>query len=116
MVEPVITTVSGAWTLATTMGELSKKLYEFGKNLKDRAARQKVEEMLDALNDLKQRAAVLEDENRELREQLRFKTDEFEFRSPFWTRRCTLKGHFAQSALPTGRPRRSLKNPCYGGF
>ena len=79
-----ITTVSGALTLAKTAGELSKKLYDFGKGLKDRDAKQKIEEVLDSLNDLKQRASELEDENRDLREQLRFKSDDYEFRNPFW--------------------------------
>jgi hypothetical protein len=43
--EPV-TTVTTAWTIAKTAGEISKKLYDFGKSLKDRDAKQQVDEIL----------------------------------------------------------------------
>lgn len=86
--EPV-TTVTTAWTIAKTAGEISKKLYEFGKSLKDREAKQQVEEILDKVRELKQSASELEDENRELREKLRFKSDEYEFRTPFWYHKAT---------------------------
>jgi hypothetical protein len=72
------------WAIAKTAGEISKKLYEFGKSLKDRDARQHVNEILDKVHELKQSASELEDENRELREKLRFKSDEYEFHTPFW--------------------------------
>ena len=81
--EPV-TTVTAAWTIAKTAGEISRKLYEFGKSLKDREAKHQVDEILDKLRELKQSASELEDENRELREKLRFKSDAYEFRTPFW--------------------------------
>jgi hypothetical protein len=81
--EPV-STVTAVWTIAKTAGDISKKLYELGKTLKDRDAKQHVDEIVDSLRDLKQRASDLEDENRELREKLRFKSDEYEFRNPLW--------------------------------
>jgi hypothetical protein len=81
--EPV-TTVTTALTIARTAGELTKKLYEFGKSLKDREAKQQIDEILDKLRELKHSASELEDENRDLREKLRFKSDDYEFRSPFW--------------------------------
>jgi hypothetical protein len=81
--EPV-TTVTTAWTIAKTAGEISKKLYEFGKGLKDREAKHQLDEIVDKLRDLKQSASELEDENRALREKLRFKSDDYEFRTPFW--------------------------------
>jgi len=81
--EPV-TTVTTAWTIAKTAGEISKKLYEFGKGLKDREAKQELDQILDQVRELKQSASSLEDENRELREKLRFKSEEFEFKSPLW--------------------------------
>jgi hypothetical protein len=81
--EPV-TTVTTAWTIAKTAGEISKKLYDFGKSLKDRDLKQQVDEILDQVRELKQSASVLEDENRDLREKLRFKSDDYEFRNPFW--------------------------------
>src|SRR5260370_5791784 len=79
-----ITTVTGAWTIAKTAGEISKKLYEFGKSLRDRDAKQHVDEIVDKLRELKQAASELEDENRELRGRLRFKSDDYEFHNPFW--------------------------------
>jgi hypothetical protein len=77
-------TVTTAWTIAKTAGEIFKKLFEFEKSLKDREAKQHIDEILDKLRELKQSASELEDQNRELREQLRFKGDDFEFRTPFW--------------------------------
>jgi len=81
--EPV-STVTTAWTIAKAAGEISKKLYELGKSLKDREAKQQVDEITDQLRELKHQASQLEDENRELREKLRFKGDDYEFRTPFW--------------------------------
>jgi len=81
--EPV-TTVTTAWTIAKTAGEISKKLYEIGKSIKDREAKQQIDEITDKLRELKQQASQLEDENLELREKLRFKSDDYEFRTPFW--------------------------------
>lgn len=83
LMEPV-TTVTTVWTIAKTAGEISKKLYDFQKTLKDRDAKQHVDEILDQVRELKQSASQLEDENRELRERLRFKSDQYEFRTPFW--------------------------------
>jgi hypothetical protein len=82
--EPITTTVTTAWTIAKTAGEISKKLYEFAKSLKDRDAKQRVDEILDQLRELKQSASVLEDENRDLRDKLRFSDQAYEFRTPFW--------------------------------
>src|ERR1700761_7630048 len=79
-----ISTVTTTWTIAKIAGEITKKLYEFAKTIKDRDAKQQIDEMLDRLRDLKQSATELEDENRQLREKLRFKGDDFEFRAPFW--------------------------------
>ncbi len=59
-------------------------MYELQKSLKDREAKQRVDEMLDQLRELRQSASELEDQNRELREKLRFKSDAYEFRNPFW--------------------------------
>jgi hypothetical protein len=81
--EPV-STVTTAWTIAKTAGEISKRLYEFGKELKDRDLKQRVDEILDQVRELKQSASELEDENRTLREKLRFKADHYEFKMPFW--------------------------------
>ena len=82
IMEPV-TTATTAWTIAKTLGEISKTLFEFGKSLKDREAKHQIDEILDKVRDLKQSASELEDENRELREKLRFNDDDYEFRTPF---------------------------------
>jgi hypothetical protein len=79
-----ISTLAGAWSIAKTAGEISQKLYELSRTLKDREAKHQVDEVLERLRDLKQSAAKLEDENRELREKLRFKSDDYKFHSPFW--------------------------------
>jgi hypothetical protein len=81
--EPV-TTLTTAWTIAKTAGEITKKLFELEKSLKDREAKQQIDQILDELRALKQSASELEDENHELREKLRFKNDDYEFRTPFW--------------------------------
>jgi hypothetical protein len=79
--EPV-TTLTTAWGIAKTAGDISKKLYEFGKGLKDRDAKQYVDQIVDQLRELKQMASELEDENRE-RGKLQFKSDDFGFENPF---------------------------------
>ncbi len=71
-------------SLVKNISDLTTKLYGDVKKLKDREAKQELDELLDDLRDFKQVASELEDENRDLREQLRFKSDEFEFRNPFW--------------------------------
>ena len=76
--------VTAAWTLAKTSSEIIKKLFEFEKSVEDLGSKRQIDEMLDTLRDLKQSASELEDENRELREKLRFKTDEYDFKNPFW--------------------------------
>jgi len=106
--EPV-TTVTAARTVVKTAGEISKKLYEFGKSLKDREAKHQVDEMLDKLRQLKQSASEVEDENRGLREKLRFKSDAYEFRTPFYydkAREITTSSPFARNVSPRTSLRR----------
>jgi len=70
--------------LSKTREKFSKKLYELGKDIKDRDQKQRLEEIQDRVRELKQSASELEDENRELREKLRFKSGDYVFRHPFW--------------------------------
>jgi len=105
-----ITTVTGALTLVKSAAEVSKKLNEVWKGLKDRESKQQIEAILDNLHDLKQSAAKLEDDNRELRERLRFKSDYYVFRTPFWYAKdnpelalCS-KCFAQQMAAPMGEP------------
>lgn len=81
--EPV-TTITAALGLAKAAGEITSKLNEIYKNAKDRDIKQQVSELLDQMQELKRSAYSLEDENRDLRERLRFKSDDYEFRNPYW--------------------------------
>jgi hypothetical protein len=87
-----VTAVTSSWAIAKIAGEISKKLYEFGKGLKDREAKHQIDEILDKVRELKQSASELEDENRNLREKLRFKSGEYEFRTPFYYHKTTHPG------------------------
>ena len=73
-----------AWTVAKTAADISSKLFNLGKSLQDHAAKHEIDEILEQVRDLKQAASELEDENRELREKLRFKSDDYEFKNPYW--------------------------------
>ena len=84
------------WSLVKTIADATKNLYEVAKGLKDHETKQKVDEILDRLRDLKQQASELEDENHELRKKLRFRGDEFHFTNPFWFR----TGDVAQAFCP----------------
>jgi len=88
-----------AWTIAKTAGEISKKLYELGKGLKDREQQQKVDEIVDKLRDLKQLASELEDENREVREKLSSRATTTIFGLPFGIQKTSLTCPFARSVL-----------------
>jgi hypothetical protein len=72
------------WTLVKGVAEATNKLYEIAKGLKDREAKQRIDEVLDELREFKKQTAELEDQNRDLREKLRFKGGDFDFKSPFW--------------------------------
>ena len=57
---------------------------ELRKNMKSKEDEEKMSQLYDTLWELKTAAGHLEDENHELKEQLRFKSDQYEFRLPFW--------------------------------
>jgi len=82
-----LSTVTGVLTLAKSAAEISKKLDELWRTAKDRETKHQIELVLDQLHDLKRAAVALEDENRELREKLRFKSDEYKFEDPYWHHR-----------------------------
>lgn len=73
-----------AWDATKMAGEISTKISKLIENVKDRAHKRQLEEIWDQVRELKRASAALEDENRDLREKLRFKSDDYEFRSPFW--------------------------------
>lgn len=74
-----------------------------------------MDEILDKLRELKQSASELEDENRDLREKLRFKSDEYESRTPFWyhtaspDRPLCAKCFADKIAAPMGEPGSGLQ-------
>jgi hypothetical protein len=73
-----------AWEIAKAVAQLSTKVFNFRKTLKTSEEKRQVDEILDALSELKQSAGELEDENRQLRDKLRFKSDDYQFRNPFY--------------------------------
>jgi hypothetical protein len=79
MIDPVT-----GWGIVKTAGEVTRKLYEIVKDVKEREVKERIDEVLDQLRELKNQASELEDQNRELREKLRFKSDDYEFKTPFW--------------------------------
>jgi len=99
-----------AWGLAKTVTDVTRNLYDAAKSVKDHETKQKIDEVLDVLRDLKQTASELEDENRALRERLRFKSDEYEFKTPFWYERrkpdqpLCAKCFAKNTAAPMGEP------------
>lgn len=71
-------------TLFNAIAQAGKAIYEIAQGTSKLETKQQLMEVYDTLMNLKQKAAELEDANRELREKLRFKSDEFEFKNPFW--------------------------------
>jgi hypothetical protein len=74
---------SKAWEIAKTVAQVSTKVFNFRKTLKTSEEKNQVDEILDTLSELKQSAGELEDENRALRDKLRFKSDDYIFKTPF---------------------------------
>lgn len=70
--------------LFATIAEAAKKIGDILRAVKDHETKEKLNEVYDTLTSLKQNAANLEDQNRELKERLRFKSEDFEFRRPFY--------------------------------
>jgi hypothetical protein len=71
-------------TLFNAIATAGKTLYEVTQGVSNLDTKRQLMEIYDALMSLKREASDLEDENHELKERLRFKGDEFEFRNPFW--------------------------------
>jgi hypothetical protein len=71
-------------SIVTGVIGIGDRVYKLAKNVKDHEIKHKLDEIGDELRDLKQSASKLEDENRELREKLRFKSEDYDFRDPFW--------------------------------
>ncbi|MCU1219837.1 MAG: hypothetical protein JWN42_1034 [Candidatus Angelobacter sp.] len=54
-----MTTITTAWTLAKTAGEVGKKLFELTKDVKDRELKQHIDEILDTLRVLSLNSALV---------------------------------------------------------
>jgi hypothetical protein len=61
-----------------------KTVAELRKNMKSKDDEEKLAALYDTLWELKTAVAALEDENHSLKDQLRFTSDRYEFRLPFW--------------------------------
>ena len=73
------------WTYAlNAIATAGKTLYEVTQGVSNLDTKRQLMEIYDTLMNLKREASDLEDENHNLKERLRFKGDDFEFRNPFW--------------------------------
>ena len=71
-------------TLFNAIATAGKTIYEIAQGTSKLETKQQLMDVYDTLMNLKREAAELEDQNHGLKEKLRFKSDEFEFRNPFW--------------------------------
>ena len=71
-------------TLFNAIAIAGKAIYEIAQGTSQLETRQRLMEVYDSLMNLKREASELEDRNHDLKEKLRFKSDEFEFKNPFW--------------------------------
>ena len=71
-------------TLFNTIATAGKTIYDIAQGTAKLETKQQLMEVYDSLMSLKREAAELEDQNHDLKNKLRFKSDEFEFKNPFW--------------------------------
>lgn len=71
-------------TLFNAIATAGKTIYDIAQGTSKLEEKQQLMAVYDTLMNLKRDAAQLEDETRELKEKLRFKSDDFEFKNPFW--------------------------------
>ncbi|HEY4930085.1 MAG TPA: hypothetical protein VII23_00820 [Terriglobales bacterium] len=70
--------------LFNAIATAGKNIYEIAQGVSKIEVKQQLMEVYDTLMNLKVQVSELEDENRNLRDNLRFKGDEFVFNMPFW--------------------------------
>ena len=73
-----------ALTLFNAIASAGRTLYDIAQGTSKLETKQQLMEVYDTLMGLKRQVAELEDENHGLKQKLRFKSDDFEFKSPFW--------------------------------
>ena len=97
--------------LFNAIATAGKTLYEVTQGVSNLDTKRQLMDVYDTLMNLKREAAELEDENRSLKAKLRFKSDDFEFKNPFWFEkthpdRPLCPRCFAQEiAAPMGEPK-----------
>jgi hypothetical protein len=92
------------------------------KTIGNKEAERKLEAVYDTLWGLKTTAGQLDDENRKLRKELRFKSNDFEFRHPFWFEKgndqvalcpkCFADHNAAQMSKPMGSVENGMYRKC----
>lgn len=87
-------------TLFNAIATAGKTIYEVAQGTSKLETKQQLMNVYDTLMDLKREAAELEDANRDLRQKLRFRGDDFEFKNPLWYERT--------------HPERPLCPKCFG--
>ncbi len=71
-------------TLFNAIAAAGRTIYDVAQGLSNSDTKRQMMEVYDTLMTLKREAAELEDLNRELKEKLRFKSEDFDFKNPFW--------------------------------
>ncbi len=71
-------------TLFSAITTVGKTVFNLAQAASNMDAKAQLMDVYDTLMNLKRQAGDLEDENRELKNKLRFKSEDFDFRNPFW--------------------------------
>jgi hypothetical protein len=82
-----MTTPQAGLTLFNAIATAGRTIYDIAQGTSKLETKHELLGVYDALMNLKRSAAELEDENRDLRQKLRFKSDDFELRVPFYFQR-----------------------------
>jgi hypothetical protein len=71
-------------TLFNAIATAGRTIRDLAQGVSNSDTKRQMMEVYDTLMNLKSAAADLEDQNRELKEKLRFRSEDFEFKNPFW--------------------------------
>jgi hypothetical protein len=71
-------------TLFNAIATAGKTIYEIAQGTSKLEEKQQLMEVYDTLMNLKRKASELGDENHDLKGKLRFRSDDFDFKIPFW--------------------------------
>jgi hypothetical protein len=74
----------GKLTLFNAIATAGRTIYDIAQGTSKLEEKQQLMKVYDTLMSLKRSAGDLEDENHDLKAELRFKSDDFEFKNPFW--------------------------------